>query len=418
MGRIPRVFMAFALVSALLTMHAGSAVGQTKSTDGRIAFVVSSPAVKVALMDADGGNLVELDATESGSITDMRWSPDGRWIYFSAKAGGASGPADIYRIRPNGTGMQNLTNTPTIDEGAFDIHPRGKKIVFTENVNGRSIVTASITSGGLTNRTNLVSDGYNNDDPTYHPNGKIVAYVSPADGSWDIYTIHVPTTLIKNRTNDTETNFNPVFSPDGKKIAFEKNSDVWTMDVDGSNKNNVSDGIFTDGRPAWSTDGTLIYFVSNRTGITQMHVMTAGGADQTQIPSGDLWATHGDAQPIHKCFGKRVTKLGTLGNDTIIGTAGADVIVTFGGADTVKGMGGADRICTGKGSDTVFGGLGNDRIAGEAGTDELRGGAGADTIRGGTGGDTLFGGKGTDTLLGGPGNDTCQGGENLASCEG
>jgi Tol biopolymer transport system component len=49
------------------------------------------------------------------------WSPDGRWIVFSlaglesAGGGGPGGAAHIYRVRPGGTHLVKVSNTPNSD---------------------------------------------------------------------------------------------------------------------------------------------------------------------------------------------------------------------------------------------------------------------------------------------------------------
>jgi Tol biopolymer transport system component len=54
---------------------------------------------------------------ETGSDFDTfpTWSPRGDWIAFTSKR---DGDYEIYRIRPNGTGLQRLTRTP-----GNDAHP-------------------------------------------------------------------------------------------------------------------------------------------------------------------------------------------------------------------------------------------------------------------------------------------------------
>jgi len=64
-----------------------------------------------------------------------------------------------------------------------------------------------------------------------------------------------------------------------------------------------------------------------------------------------------------KCGGKKVTIMGTAGNDTIVGKGASDVI--YGG-------GGDDRIDGGRtGNDTICGGAGDDTIRGDRGFDAL-----------------------------------------------
>lgn len=102
------------------------------------------------------------------------------------------------------------------------------------------------------------------------------------------------------------------------------------------------------------------------------------------------------------CGGKRVTILGTGGDDVLRGTSGADVIDGRGGADVINGLGGDDVICGGYGADDLRGQAGNDRVYG--GLDGYYF-DGAETWW--RFGDTLRGGPGNDTLV--PGFDARNG---------
>ena len=86
----------------------------------------------VWVMNADGSDQRRL--TESSGALDFagarrpRWSPDGKVILFESSL---VYEADLYTIRPDGTGLTNLTNTPDIGEGYADWSPDGSRIVFT-----------------------------------------------------------------------------------------------------------------------------------------------------------------------------------------------------------------------------------------------------------------------------------------------
>jgi TolB protein len=61
----------------------------------------------------------------------------------------------------------------------------------------------------------------------------------------------------RNLTQSTETEAFPVWSPDGRKIAYQSNFDIYVMNADGSEKSLlVPDGS----GPSWSPDGTHIAF--------------------------------------------------------------------------------------------------------------------------------------------------------------
>lgn len=73
-----------------------------------------------------------------------------------------------------------------------------------------------------------------------------------------------------------------------------------------------------------------------------------------------------------RCFGRKATAVGTVGEDLFRGRAGRDVIVAGGGDDRISHLSAEDRVCAGPGNDVVsdvngYGvqvslGDGNDRI--------------------------------------------------------
>jgi TolB protein len=62
----------------------------------------------------------------------------------------------------------------------------------------------------------------------------------------------------------------PQWSPDGKRIGFDastsNNSDIWTMNADGSGKTRVTTAASSEFNPQWNGAGTRIFFLSNRNG--------------------------------------------------------------------------------------------------------------------------------------------------------
>jgi tetratricopeptide (TPR) repeat protein len=80
----------------------------------------------------------------------------------------------------------------------------------------------------------------------------------------------------------TKLSYDPVWAPDGSKIAFvgqEKGSDdIWVVFPDGSEPRNLTPNRWEwDKHPSWSPDSQKIVFWSNREGTKQIFVTDANG---------------------------------------------------------------------------------------------------------------------------------------------
>ena len=128
----------------------------------------------VYVVDADGTNERRL-TDPSLPMGEAAWSPDGAWIVMASyplfEYGTAPEPSNLYRIRPDGTGLEQLTFNSGSDPRATipSFSPDGAWIVFTSvTATGRDLAAIPADGGGV---VVLVagSEGHNFTAPVWQP---------------------------------------------------------------------------------------------------------------------------------------------------------------------------------------------------------------------------------------------------------
>ncbi len=86
-----------------------------------------------------------------------------------------------------------------------------------------------------------------------------------------------------------EPNFTirPAISPDGANVCFVYQGDLWVVSFKGGTAKRLTSTTATEHRPLWSPDGKSIAFNSNREGQYYIYIMPAtGGPAQPLLREG------------------------------------------------------------------------------------------------------------------------------------
>lgn len=86
------------------------------------------------IADADGSNERSLLGNDTAFEYHGSFSPDGEWVTFTTERNG-DGNSDIYRARTNGSDLQKLMATPSVEDGAVQ-SPDGTKIAYVSTAHG------------------------------------------------------------------------------------------------------------------------------------------------------------------------------------------------------------------------------------------------------------------------------------------
>jgi Tol biopolymer transport system component len=253
----------------------------------------------VFTMNPDGSGQRPL--TDGGAFEgEPAWSPDGSKIAFASNRAGNN--FEIYVMKPDGTGLTNLTQTvdPNINELSPAWAPDGSKIAYRRDF-GSDDHRIWVMNANGTGQTQ-VTPGPRDYWPAWSPDGAKIAF-SHLNA---IYTMNpdgtglTPLTTVPVDGRDSE----PDWSPNGTAIAFDRypasgSANIWKVNADGSGQQQLTTGgaVF----PSWSPDGTKIAFSrrsSNGFYADDIFVMNADGTGQVDITNSLGTDTTPDWRPV------------------------------------------------------------------------------------------------------------------------
>ncbi|CCW16165.1 tolB protein precursor, periplasmic protein involved in the tonb-independent uptake of group A colicins [Sphingobium indicum BiD32] len=270
---------------------------------------------------------------------DPAWSPDGRMIAYSCDRGGT---LDLW-LHDVSTGKERqLTNIPDKAVAWGSWSQDGTLIAFLDQEG--ALHTVEVATGTVRKRFDAI---WEPGRPSFGPDGQTIAYAAfkPVtgryrEGSSQILSVDLATgkgsyrPVFDGKSLGTRGHDGPVWSPDGKAMAFIFASTLWVAPVS-------PDGSFTGAprqvsteladAPSWSGDSrTLLYLSGGKLRL----VPVTGGKPQT-VPCRLTWA---NAKPS----GRTVIRAGKVW-DALSPTykSGVDVVIDGNVITAVTPHGGA-----------------------------------------------------------------------------
>jgi Tol biopolymer transport system component len=238
------------------------------------------------------------------------WSPDGRRIAF-IRWWGCCTSHELRVMNPDGSGQRKLASKLPI-EGGYSWSPDGRRIAFTRQLDagiafGRQRLNIEIyvmnsDGSGLRNLTR--SPGWHDFSPVWSPDGRKIVFSRSRDnlpwawapndpGDMEIYVMNADGSGQRNLTRHPASDWSPVWSPDGRRIAFVSSRGgahgIYVMSADGSHVRTLVRNVGKEPFPAWSPDGRKIAFTGRTENIYVINTDGGGLQRLTRSPMAD-WA--------------------------------------------------------------------------------------------------------------------------------
>jgi len=279
------------------------------TSDSRhIAFArVTGPSTGIFMVPATGGAEIELIAAAGATLVSPAFSPDGRWLVFSSRAA-EGGPWRLQRKDLASGRVETLAPSAAVHHGGYRprFSPDGRRLAFLRIDGNRSAIVITTADGVSPHQ--VPSSGHELSDIAWTLDGK--GLVVGRDDGLEILGLDGVVERVLVRTSHIGAISAAARAPvvvyaRGRR---ERNIWTWTRPATTGHQQAATRIIHTtawDSSPVFSPDGRLIAFLSDRTGSRQLWLAARDGSSARRMTQLDLvlpvppaWSPDGDRLAI------------------------------------------------------------------------------------------------------------------------
>lgn len=232
------------------------------------------------IMDAEG-ETEQVAVGGAGERKAFSWGPDGNRIAYISDH---EGEDYIYvkDLVQNQKFRLSITHDTRQQLGSWS--PDGEWLVFSVlEGDGKGIYRKN--PGGV-DEVQLTQDS--DENPVYSPDGKFIAFISWRDSEEsEIYVMNADGEDERNLTRKPGADFDFDWSPDSKSLVFiserDGNREIYLISIEGDDPQRLTTNSSAESSPRFSPGGNRIVFVSDSDGDSDLFSMRRDGTDQERI---------------------------------------------------------------------------------------------------------------------------------------